>query len=188
MKLLHEKRIKWLIMLMLVLMCAVTVAQNTRQRSATLGGKYQTLRPEQRALIQKWVAEYNRINGTKQAAARVYDELPPSYKTTYDAVTNAMLTSGLTDERGRSLGSALSLVEMIETVHGKIPHVRGDQQFRIYVLLKPDAVDKLYASREFKRIGDNTIFHKGYPVNFRQSGGGLHRSSSRSREPVAGRT
>lgn len=171
MKLLHEKRIKWLIMLMLVLMSVGTVAQSTRQRTTTLGGKYQTLRPEQRTLIQKWVAEYNKINGTRFTAVKIYDDLPASYKTTFDAVTNALLSSRLTDENGRSLGTALSLVEMVETIHGKIPHVRGDQQFRIYVLLKPGAIDKLHASKEFKRIGDNTVFHKGYPINFRQSGG-----------------
>ena len=48
---------------------------------------------------------------------------------------------------------------------------RGDHHFRIYVLLKPDALDRLYRSREFKRTRDRTIFHIGYPINFRQQGG-----------------
>jgi hypothetical protein len=122
-------------------------------------------------MAQKWVAEYNRIYGRKLTPANVYNELPASYKTTFDAVTHALLTTSLTDENGKSLGNALNLVRMVESIHGQIHGAPGDRQFRIYVLLQADALDKLYAAREFKRIGDNTVFHKGYPINFRQQGG-----------------
>lgn len=144
---------------------------NPETRATTLGGRFESLRPEQRELVQRWVAEYNRINRGRLTAVKAYSDLPPSYKTTFDAVTNALLATNLTDEQGKPLGTALGLVELVEAIHGKIPEERGDHQFRLYVLLKKDALDKLQAAREFKRIGDNTVFHKGYPINFRQQGG-----------------
>jgi len=36
---------------------------------------------------------------------------------------------------------------------------------------KPDALQKLKASREFFRDRDNTVYHHGYPLNYRQDGG-----------------
>ena len=47
----------------------------------------------------------------------------------------------------------------------------GDRQFRMYVRLKADALDRLERSREFKRGVDNTVYHKGYPINYREQGG-----------------
>ena len=47
----------------------------------------------------------------------------------------------------------------------------SDQQFRMYVRLTPAAIDTLGKSREFKRGADNTVFHKGYPISYRQQGG-----------------
>ncbi len=41
----------------------------------------------------------------------------------------------------------------------------------MYVLLKDGTIDQLNRSREFKREGDNTVYHHGYPVNYRQQGG-----------------
>ena len=69
------------------------------------------------------------------------------------------------------MGNALDLVEVLETARGKIPHARGDLQFRIYVLLKPKALATLNSSREFARGRDNTVFHHSYPLSYRQTGG-----------------
>lgn len=77
----------------------------------------------------------------------------------------------MTDSAGRSLGNALSLVKLVESVHGQIPQTRGDEQFRIYVLLQDDALGKLYECTQFRRTADNTVYHAGYPINFRQQGG-----------------
>ena len=41
----------------------------------------------------------------------------------------------------------------------------------MYVRLKPDAVNMLERSKEFKRGMDNTTYHKGYPTNYRGQGG-----------------
>jgi hypothetical protein len=103
--------------------------------------------------------------------AEEYDDLSLSVRTTFEAVTHALMTSKLTDANGGSLGTALDVVQYLETVHGKIPESSGDLQFRIYVALKPTAFQTLDASREFKHTGDNTVFHKGYPTNYRQQGG-----------------
>jgi hypothetical protein len=41
----------------------------------------------------------------------------------------------------------------------------------MYVRLLPNAIDTLSRSREFRRGMDNSIYHKGYPINYRQQGG-----------------
>ena len=61
-------------------------------------------------------------------------------------------------------------MQSIEAINGSI-WARGDMQFRLYVLLKPEAMDKLKASGEFFRDRDNTVYHRGYPLNYRQGGG-----------------
>jgi hypothetical protein len=146
-------------------------AQETAQGQPQFGGSFDKLAPEQKQLVIKWHEEYEKITGNHLDPVTSYNNLRLSVRTTFEAVTHALLKTNLTDEQGKSIGNALSLVKLVETVHGEIPKTRGDQQFRIYVLLADDAVDKLYQSRQFKRTGDNTIFHIGYPVNFRQQGG-----------------
>jgi hypothetical protein len=94
-----------------------------------------------------------------------------STRATFEAVTHALLNTTLTAEDGSSLGTGLDVIQLVEAVHGQIPGWGGDRQFRIYALLKPDAVDRLSRSREFKRTGDNDTFHAGYPISFRQRGG-----------------
>jgi hypothetical protein len=39
------------------------------------------------------------------------------------------------------------------------------------VYLRSNALQSLYAAREFQRQHDNTVYHVGYPINFRQLGG-----------------
>jgi hypothetical protein len=41
----------------------------------------------------------------------------------------------------------------------------------MYARLKADALDVLERSREFERGVDNTVYHKGYPINYREQGG-----------------
>ena len=41
----------------------------------------------------------------------------------------------------------------------------------MYVRLTAEARDRLERSREFKRAADNSIYHKGYPLNYREQGG-----------------
>ncbi len=136
-----------------------------------VGGSYDELDPEQQDLVRKWHEEYEKVTGNKIDPKVSYDNLNLSVRTTFEAVTNALLHTNLTDSDGKSLGNALSIVKLVESVHGQIPQTRGDEQFRIYVLLQPDALEKLYKSVQFRRTGDNSVYHIGYPVNFRQQGG-----------------
>jgi hypothetical protein len=129
------------------------------------------LQPEQKALIERWTREVGNIVGTRPDPQTSYDQLPLSSRTTFEAVTHALLRTKLTDSKGRSLGRAIDLVDIVERIAGRVDGVRGDHQFRVYVYLKRGAVDKLYAAREFVREKDNTVFHIGYPINFRQQHG-----------------
>ena len=162
---------RWTAVLVAVVCASVALAYGQARAPESFGGKFDTLRPEQQRLVAGWVAEYNRITGKALAPAEAYDTMSPSTRTTFEAVTHALLTTKLTAENGKSLGTGLDLIQLVEAVHGEIKDTRGDHQFRIYVLLKPDALDRLYRSQEFKRTRDNTIFHIGYPINFRQQGG-----------------
>ena len=107
--------------------------------------------------------------------APFYDEiLAVSSKTTFDAVTHALMTTPLTDAAGAQLAGlpdALALIDRVESIRGQVPGAPGDHQFRLYVRLVPSALDTLARSREFKRGVANTIFHKGYPTNYRAQGG-----------------
>lgn len=141
-----------------------------REGPASSGASFERLRTEQKKLVLSWMAEYQKITG-RQLDVSTYDSLPLSTRTTFDAVTHALLSTKLTGPKGAPLGTALDLIELVEGVHGHVPDARGDHQFRVYVKLKPDALSRLYRSREFRRTGDNTIYHIGYPINFRQQGG-----------------
>src|SRR5262245_12342031 len=133
-------------------------------------GTYEELSPTQRKLIDEWYAEYNRMTHDNSQPTD-YNQFSMSTRTTFEAVSHALMTTQLTDKSGKSMGSALDLVESIEAINGKVPRARGDLQFRIYVVLKPDALEKLKASSEFFRDRDNTVYHHGYPLNYRQDGG-----------------
>ncbi len=153
-----------------VLGVSSVVAQN--QASSTppqFGGTYEGLSPAQRQLIDEWYADYNRMTGD-HADPKEYNQYSLSTRTTYEAVTHALMTTPLMDKSGKSMGTALDLVQGIEAINGKVPRARGDLQFRMYVMLKPDALQKLKDSSEFFRDRDNTVYHKGYPLNYRQDG------------------
>jgi hypothetical protein len=143
-------------------------SSGAQAKNTKFSGAYTNLQPAQRRLVDEWFRQYNEVTKQNLKSSEDYDELAFSVRTTFEAVTHALMTSKLTDKQGRSLGTALDVISYIETVHGKIPEASGDLQFRIYVALKPTALQTLENSREFKRGGDNTVYHKGYPINYRQ--------------------
>ena len=138
---------------------------------AEFGGTYDKLRPEQQKLVDDWFERYNQRTHKNLQPAAGYNAVPVSVRTTFEAVTNALLTTPLTNKTGDRLGTGLDLVQSVETVRGRVPGAGGDLQFRIYVKLRPGAVQTLESCREFSRKGDNSVYHIGYPVNFRQQGG-----------------
>jgi hypothetical protein len=139
--------------------------------SIEFAGTYEGLETEQRRLVDDWVERINAAIGRSLDAEQTYNDLPMSMRSTFEAATHALMESQLTDDQGNSMGSALDLIDQLERVNGKIKGAGGDEQFRIYVKLVPNAIEILEQSNEFSRGADNTVYHKGYPINYRQQGG-----------------
>ena len=155
--------------LLSALVGGINVAQQPARR---FGGAYSELDERRQHLVDDWVARFVKVTGQRIDARSFYDDiLGLSTKTTFDAVTHALLTTPLTDQSGQKFGDALALIERVDTVRGEVEGASGDRQFRIYVRLTPDARQMLERSREFKRGVDNAIYHKGYPLNYRQQKG-----------------
>jgi hypothetical protein len=154
-----------------VLFSTLAVAAVAQQAPRPFGGAYSELDQRRQRLVDDWVARFTNVTGQPIEARAFYDQvLALSTKTTFEAVTNALMTTALTDASGQRLGDALALIERIDTVKGEVPGASGDRQFRIYARLTPDARRLLERSREFKRASDNSVYHKGYPLNYREQG------------------
>ena len=136
------------------------------------GGKYAELDERRQRLIDGWVVRLEKTTGQKIEPGALYDDIVSlSTKTTFVAVTHALMTTRLTDRAGADLGDALALIDRVDVVRGEVTGERGDHQFRIYVRLTVDGFDKLSRAQQFKRASDNSVYHKGYPINFRGQGG-----------------
>ena len=136
------------------------------------GSTYSTLHPQPKRLVDDWFKRLSAVVQKPVDPAEGYENLPLSTRTTFNAVTHALLMTKLTDASGESLSdSAMDLVDRVDEVAGQILGSRGDRQFRIYVQLKPGALELLTRSKEFSRTADNTVYHKGYPICFRSTGG-----------------
>lgn len=151
------------------LAAGIVIAQQPPQG---FGGAYSELDERRQQLLDDWVARFTKVTGRHLDARSFYDDiLSLSTKTTFEAVTHALMTTTLTDASGEAFGDALALVERLDTVKGDVAGTPGDRQFRMYVRLTPDAREKLERSREFRRGIDNTVYHKGYPLNYREQRG-----------------
>jgi len=148
-----------------------TQAKTQPSSTRRFGESYATLRPQQKKLIDDLVRRYNQTTGSKIVAQQGYDSARVSIRTTFDAVTHALLNATLTDDKGANLGHAIDQVDAIDAVMGEEQGERGDRQFRLYVYLKPTAFNTLSKSREFYRDHDNTVYHKGFPTCFRLKNG-----------------
>ena len=133
-------------------------------------GSFHELRSEQRQLVVQMVGRFNLSTGQALVPEHAYDAAPISVRSTFEAVSQALLTTKLTSTTGEPLGNALELIEVIEDVAGEVSGARGDQQFRVYAVMKPGAIEKLQDSVEFFRDKDNRYYHKGFPVCFRMPG------------------
>ena len=147
-------------------------AQQDSSGAEGSGSTYSSLRPPQRRLIDDWFTRVSAVVKKPVDPAEGYENLPLSTRTTFNAVTHALLMTKLTDGSGESLSdSSIELVDRLDDVAGQILGLRGDRQFRIYVEMKPGAVELLTRSKEFSRAADNTVYHKGYPLCFRSTSG-----------------
>ena len=143
-----------------------------RQTPQRFGGAYVELDERRQHLVGDWVARFTKVTGQTMEARAFYDDvLTLSTKTTFDAVTHALMTTALTDASGQKFGDGLAIVERIDSVKGEVSGTSGDRQFRMYARLTANAREMLDRSREFKRGVDNTVYHKGYPINYREQRG-----------------
>jgi hypothetical protein len=136
----------------------------------TASRRFAALAAEQRRLYAPYATTDAEARGRTMTAEDHFESQAISERTTYDAITHALLNSTLTDAHGKSLGRAFDLVAGLERVAGQYYGRSGDLQFRLYVTLKPDAFDMLTRSVEFFPGKENTVYHVGYPHDFRQAG------------------
>lgn len=146
------------------------LAEATQTQGKALASQYPQLSPRDKELFDGYTTDYNRKTGFGVTPEQAYGALSISERTTFSAITNALANSKLTDESGNSLGVALDLVAGIERIAGQYYGRQGDEQFRLYCTLKPNARDVLEKSREFHFGHENTVYHVGYPFSYRQEG------------------
>jgi hypothetical protein len=79
-------------------------------------------------LVGEFVGRYNQATGKELVPQHAYDSARLSVRTTFDAVTHALLHANMTDNTGKSLGHAIDLVEAIDEVMGEETGVGGDRQ------------------------------------------------------------
>jgi hypothetical protein len=132
--------------------------------------RYNDLDQVKKDLFDPYVEAYNERTERSLTAQEYFDSMSISERTTFDAVTHALINSALTDQEGNSLGSALDLLSGVERIAGQYYGRGGDQQFRLYVFLKPNTMETLDKSQEFFRGHENTVYHVGYPTSYRQVG------------------
>jgi hypothetical protein len=131
---------------------------------------YDDLSARQQELFQTYVNEYNTARGVQLTPQQAFVQLTLSEQSTFYAITHALSHSELTGPNGASLGMAIDRVAAVERIAGQYAGKGGDEQFRLYVRLKPGTREILLESREFFRDHENTVYHIGYPHSFRQIG------------------
>jgi hypothetical protein len=140
-------------------------------RNVNIGSRrFAALAVDQQRLYAPYATADTEARGRKMTADEHFESQAISERTTFDAITHALLNSTLTDAQGKSLGRAFDLVAGLERVAGQYYGRSGDLQFRLYVTLKPDAFDMLTRAVEFFPGKENTVYHVGYPHDFRQAG------------------
>ncbi len=158
--------------LSLAIWLAPAVAQERPAgQPATFGATYDELTDAQRELLDGFFRRAGAILGVTIDPRQRYDDAPLSSRSTFSAVTHALTASTLTDRRsGQSLGRTIDVIDYVEGLRGQVKGAPGDQQFRVYVALKPGAREMIDNAKEFRQTADNTFFHQGYPISYRQEG------------------
>lgn len=146
------------------LLISLFVVEGLAQNGKRPFTEYASLSERQRELIDGWSGK-----GAGNGRGK-FEAMSPSQHSAFQAITNALARTKLTGKNGKLLGYAIDLVAELEYPAGEEQGKGSDEQFRLYVKLVDGAVDKLEASREFGRSKDNTVFHHGYPINYRQLG------------------
>lgn len=97
-----------------------------------------------------------------------------SEKVTFEAITGALEQTSLTPDPKKSapfqVKTAIQLIERVKQVAGRVDGAGGDEQFRLYVTLIPEAVLILTNCQQFVGPRSPGGFHAGYEATFRQQG------------------
>lgn len=129
---------------------------------------FEDLAPEQQAILERFLARCGVAADRRSLAASVFGQFHTSLRATFVGITQAMMNTSLTDKRdGQRLGDALGLIQELIDIQGENSTLSSDNQFQLIVRLAPDALEKLDRAASFAK-GENHIFHKGYPISFRQ--------------------
>ena len=131
---------------------------------------YSDLNPRQVEMFERYTKSYTEATGFDVTPEEYFRSLSLSERTTFDAVTHALMNTEVHDANGSPAGTALDLVDSVKRVAGQYYGRQGDEQFRVYVTLKPESKAKIENAPEFHREKDNTVFHVGFPLNYRQGG------------------
>ena len=81
--------------------------------------RYTNLTQEQKALFEDYAGQYAERRGREVTPQEYFDSLTVSERTTFEAVTNALMKSDLSDANGDALGTAFDLVSGIERIAGQ---------------------------------------------------------------------
>lgn len=146
------------------------ILAESRQTKYRGKSRYAELDSRQKSLFDQFTQSYRAKTGTQLQPEEYFHSMAIAERTTFDAVTNAMLKSQLTSPNQNSLGIVFDLVEQLDRIAGQYFGRQGDEQFRLYFTMRPGARDTLEKSLEFRREQDNAVYHQDYPVNFRQDG------------------
>lgn len=129
---------------------------------------FEDLAPEQRAIMLKFLTHCDIASDRLPLAASIFGQFDTSLRATFVGITHALMHTSLTDrQNGERLGDALGLIQELLEIQGENSALSSDHQFQLIVRLTPDAPQKLDRAASFLK-GENHIFHKDYPVSFRQ--------------------
>ena len=132
------------------------------------------LSEEQERLFRSFYENYNARRHHHLSEIEVWSLLNESEHSTFISITYALEHTTLSDRKKRPEGRLSDFVEVVFDLLGenaKHPDDQGDNQYRIFARLKPNASLALRNSREFGEPGANIFGHKGWPVSYRQQGG-----------------
>jgi hypothetical protein len=111
----HHRRRRFGLAVLLSILTALAVVAVAQQTPAQFGGAYSGLGQRRQHLVDDWVTRFNQVTGLKVEPGPFYDDyIKFSRKTTFDAVTHALMTTPLTDASGQALGDALGTKTSLE--------------------------------------------------------------------------
>lgn len=129
---------------------------------------FEDLAPEQRSMIRDVMTHCGSSTPAAPVVALVFRQFNASQRATFVGVTHALLSTQLIDSHdGSEIGNALRVVTDVLDIQGESSTLPSDHQFQLIVRLAPSALQTLERANGFDK-GENHVFHKDYPLSFRQ--------------------